>query len=76
MQDLKGDSQNAMVLAHLARGKTLTQLDALRKFGSMRLGARIYELKRRGHRIKAQMVTLSNGKIVAEYSMPSARARA
>ena len=69
--NLKDDSQNSLVLGHLAKGRTLTPLQALAKFGAMRLGARVYELKRRGHKIKSEIVTLANGKKVAEYRMGS-----
>lgn len=74
MRQLKDDSQNALVLGHLARGKKLTPGDSLRLFGSLRLAARVHELKRRGHKIKRKIVTLDNGKRVAEYFMPAARA--
>lgn len=76
MNDLKGDSQNSLVLAHLARGKTLTPLQALGRFNCLRLGGRIFELRSRGHKIKREMIELRGGKRVARYSMPSARARA
>lgn len=66
--NLKDDSQNSLILAHLMRGRSLTQLSALRLFGCLRLGARCYELKRRGHRIKSEMVSLTDGKRVARYS--------
>lgn len=66
--NLKDDSQNSMVLDHLVSGKKLTPLEAIRRFGCLRLGARVYELKRRGHRIKAEIVTRNNRR-VAEYRL-------
>ncbi len=41
-------SQEAMILRHLKRGLSINPLGALRLFGCMRLGARIYDLKKRG----------------------------
>jgi hypothetical protein len=62
-------SHNAEILAHLKAGNTITQLDALQRFQCLRLGARVYDLKRDGHQIAAELVTLPNGKRVARYSM-------
>ena len=51
-------SQNAQILAWLESGRTLTTLQALELFGCIRLGARISELRSRGHNIKTDwMVT-------------------
>lgn len=74
MQQLKQGSQAQLILAHLARGWKITPLTALQKFDCLRLGARIWELKRRGWKIKREMTDLANGKTVASYFMPSARA--
>ena len=41
-------SQTARIKAALLRGETLTPMDALRRFGCFRLGARIWDL-RNGH---------------------------
>lgn len=62
------ETQNQAILEHLESGKSITPIDALRKFGSMRLGARIYDLKQMGHTIEKRMV--SNGeKRFASYRM-------
>jgi hypothetical protein len=74
MRQLKDDSQNALVLGYLAKGKKLTPGVSLRLFGSLRLAARVHELKRRGHKIKKKTVTVDDGKRIAEYFMPAARA--
>jgi len=58
MKCLQDDSQNTLILGHLARGRSLTPLQALRLFDCLRLGGRIHELRERG----------------ARYTMPSARA--
>lgn len=60
--------QNYRILRHLARGQTLTPLQALHKFRALRLGARIRELRRRGHKIKTEMVRADDKK-VARYRL-------
>jgi len=62
-------SQEDSILKYLARGKKLTPLKALRKFGCLRLSGRIYDLKHKGYRIKSEMVKTKSDKYVAEYSM-------
>lgn len=44
-------SQIRLILEALKRGESLTPLDALRRFNSFRLAARIYELRRVGYHI-------------------------
>ena len=56
------------ILDFMATGKPLTPLLALRRFGTLRLGARIYDLKRAGHRIETRRVN-RNGATVAEYRL-------
>ena len=46
-----------LVLSALKRGP-ITALQALRDFGCMRLGARIWDLRQRGHRIACKLVTV------------------
>ena len=62
-------TQSEAVLAWLREGNSLTALDALARFGTLRLGARIYDLQRAGHRIDSRLVTTPNGKRVAEYRL-------
>jgi len=40
------------ILEYLKKGNSITPLEALEKFGTIRLGARIYELRQRGYNIK------------------------
>ena len=61
-------SQEVMILKGLNNGVKLTPLMALDLYGCLRLGARIYKLKRMGHQIKTEIVTTSTGKRVAQYS--------
>lgn len=58
-------SQEKRILAYLKAGHTLTPLQALRKFGSFRLGARIHKLRKR-YLIKSRLVEV-NGRRVARY---------
>ena len=45
-------------------------MDALEKFGSFRLSARIKNLRDQGHNIQTEWFTTSNGKKVARYFIP------
>ena len=60
-------SQNAQILAALERGEEITPLDALRDYGCMRLGARIWELKADGWNIASRPVKTAGGARVAQY---------
>lgn len=48
-------SQNQMIKAALENGESLTPMDALRRFGCFRLGARIADLKAQGLKIITTM---------------------
>lgn len=60
--------QVVRIYRYLATGRTLTPLQALKRFGCLRLGARIYQLKQEGHRIDSRLVR-RNGATVAEYRL-------
>ena len=62
-------SQNNAILAYMANGHHITPLEALNKFGCMRLGARIYDLKGRGYPIGSRLVKDESGKRYSEYWM-------
>lgn len=63
-------SQSAQIRAALLAGETLTPLDALRRFGCFRLGARIWELRNEhGMDIRTEQFRTESGKIVAAYSL-------
>jgi Helix-turn-helix domain len=61
-------TQADRVLDWMATGKGITPLQALKRFGCLRLGARIHQLKKDGHRIRTDLVR-KNGKTVAEYRL-------
>lgn len=60
--------QKDQVIDYLATGKPLTPLVALHRYGILRLGARIWELREDGHKIKSSLVN-RRGKTVAEYRL-------
>ena len=62
-------SQNERILRYFKSGGTLTSLEALELFGCMRLGARVFDLKREGHDIRA-MNEGRKGKHWTRYFMP------
>lgn len=68
-------NQCAAILARLQRGERLTPLDAQRlpDIRSMRLGARIWDLRCAGHDIRQCMVKTRSRKRVAQYWMEVAR---
>lgn len=62
-------SQEQAILDALKAGRELTPLEALTDFGCLRLGARIYDLKKAGVAISSRMIETSTGKHVAAYSI-------
>lgn len=62
-------SQKVEIHNFLKSGKALTALDALRKFGCLRLAARIADLEREGVRIAHTPEKLPNGKRVTRYKL-------
>lgn len=64
-------THRAKVLAWLEKGHHLTPMEALNKFGTMRLAARIHELREDGHEIETDM---SEG--YARYFMVKQKKRA
>ena len=63
------ETQEALILKRLQKGKGITQLQALIKFNCLRLSGRIHDLRRRGYNIETKMVE-KNGKRYGEYFMP------
>ena len=60
-------SQNQEILSHLKTGATLTPLEALKMFGSLRLAGRIYDLKEDGWPIVCDRLDVGDGKLVGHY---------
>jgi hypothetical protein len=66
-----GNSQVGRVLQHLQSGRTLTSLEALHLFGSLRLAAIICTLRKKGYAIQSRLITVGANKQVAEYRLSS-----
>ena len=62
-------SQTTDILRHLAKGRTLTPLEALERFGTFRLAARIAEIRRQGHSVETDTVRTRGGARVARYRL-------
>jgi hypothetical protein len=67
-----GTSQCDAILRALKSGDRITPLEALGRFGTLRLAARVAELREAGHAIETDIVEF-NGKHVASYRMPRKR---
>ena len=63
-------SQCERILDYIADNGSITQLDAMREFGCMRLASRISDLKRQGIPVKRTMETSKN-----RYGEPISYAR-
>ena len=61
-------TQKQQIEAYLTKGKSLTPIDALSKFGCFRLAARIADLRNEGLNIATKIVT-KKGKSYASYSI-------
>ena len=68
MKQLTG--QNRAILLFLESGGSLSTMDALEKFGSFRLSARIKNLRDLGYNIQTDWFTTPNGKKVSRYYIP------
>ena len=62
-------SQTTQIQKHLEKGKSLTPIDALNKFGCFRLAARIADLRNDGMNIVTNTIKLENKKQIAQYSV-------
>lgn len=61
-------SQNDTILKHLRKHRKITPLEALRRYGCMRLGGRVHDLRAQGHDIRTRMIK-QNGKRYAQYTL-------
>lgn len=61
-------NQKQQIAKYLSKGKTITPMDALKKFGCFRLAARIADLRNDGLNIATKIVT-KQGKSYASYSL-------
>jgi hypothetical protein len=63
---IQAPRQRDRILAYMRKGRTLTPIEALEKFGTLRLSGRILELRQEGYQIKSRLVDIG-GKRVARY---------
>ena len=63
------ETQTAMILRDLSKGRRITAMDALAAYQCFRLAARILDIRRKGYPIETRMIRSQYGKIVAEYSL-------
>jgi len=62
-------SQTKQIADYLNKGRKLTPIDALNKFGCFRLAARISDLRNNGMSIVTKTIKLDNNKQIAQYSI-------
>jgi len=67
-------SQESQIIAALKKGP-LTPLQALREIGTLRLAARISDLRMKGWPIETTMVEVLGNKRVARYTLQQKRPR-
>ena len=60
--------QTEQIRAALEAGEVLTALIGLERFGTLRLAARIEELRRAGDPIDTELVRTPSGKTIASYA--------
>ena len=63
------DSQYVAIRGDLMAGLSITPLEALPRYGCMRLAAVIHKLRQDGHKIVTEMVETPDGKRYARYRM-------
>lgn len=66
-------SQNSDILEYMKEFGGITPMAALKRFGCMRLAARIKELRDMGNTINTGQLHLPNGKTVAIYNLVKVR---
>lgn len=64
------DSKRLKILRFLSQGKSLTPLQALRKFGCFSLSQRIGELKRERWPIKSELVKFGGSRVSKYWMAP------
>lgn len=60
-------SQTDRILEYMLSGKSITPLEALNKFGCLRLGARIADIKAKGYLVYSEFVSTPTEKKVKRY---------
>jgi len=60
-------SQKTMIKNHLLEGKSITQLEALKLYGCLRLSAIVFDLRQDGLNIETEKIQVAPRKRVAKY---------
>lgn len=60
-------SQTARILEWMLFGNSITPLEALQRFGTMRLGARIADIKALGYDVKGELISVGGKKVKRYY---------
>lgn len=66
---MKTEAATKKLKKHIEAGRSITPLQALNKWGILRLGARILELRQEGLDIVTEMVRTKDGKRYAKYQL-------
>jgi hypothetical protein len=66
---MKTKSQTKRILSDLLRGWSITPLQALSRYGCLRLGGRIHDLRKLGYDIATKIITTNGGKRIASYRL-------
>jgi hypothetical protein len=64
---VESKSQTDRILEYMLSGKSITPLEALNKFGCLRLGARIADIKAKGYLVYSEFVSTPTEKKVKRY---------
>lgn len=59
--------QHRRILGYLRMHGSITPIQAIRVFNCYRLGARIWELRQDGHRIRSRLIKSRNDKHFCQY---------
>jgi len=62
-------SQRNIILSMLKSGRTVTPMDALNEASSLRLSARIFELKKENWPIECERRDIGDGRVVGHYTL-------
>jgi len=62
-------NQNTKIERHLRNGNSITPTQALQTYGCFRLGARIFDLRKKGLDIRTRIINNGRGAKFAEYSL-------
>lgn len=67
---MKNQSQNDLIIKHITQYGSITPIDALKRFGCMRLASRINELRENGFPIVTKIVvSCTTKKRFAKYEL-------